>query len=110
MTELTDPKWQEQLASVPRAWEAVGLVEPGWSVEYDGGDGAYRARFTLAVEDSAELRRYNLSEIEFCSYVMALADLAPGVAGRAGIALANASREEDQPETDYRAGDDPIPV
>ncbi|MFC4328369.1 hypothetical protein ACFPC0_11075 [Streptomyces andamanensis] len=95
-TELKDPAWQETQAAVLRAWEARGLVEPGWSVEYNDGDGAYRARFTLVAGAglSSARRRYDLSELEWCTYVMALADLVPAVAGPEGVRLADESRLE----------------
>lgn len=107
-----DQEWQEYQAAVIRAWEEVGLVEPGWTVKYDGWEGAYRAVFTLApgAFPGSVRRQYNMSENEFCTYVMALADLAPGMAGVAGMALAEEFRQEALPETDYRPGDGPVPL
>lgn len=90
------PAWRATLAAVLEHWDGVQAIEEGWTVEYDAGDGAYRATFTLRpnVFPGTKRRRYSFTEAEFCQYVLGVADLAPEKAGPAALRLAEESREE----------------
>ncbi len=87
---VEDGQWRQKLAAVLKEWERGGRVRPGWSVVWDGGDGAYRVNFRML--SRAGDHRYSFTEAEFCQYVLGVADYSPDRAGKAALAVADGSR------------------
>lgn len=91
------PAERAKLAAVLEHWDGVQVIDDDWTVEYDGGDGAYRVTFTVrpnVLPGTGGRKRHSLTEAEFCMYVQGVADMAPRQAGPAGRRLADESREE----------------
>jgi hypothetical protein len=88
-----DPVFRDKIEAVLTDWGRRGIIQAGWSVAWDVGDGAYRT--TMDVRSwHGTVRRYSFTEVELCQYVIGLVDLAPLTAGHRAVALAAASREE----------------
>ena len=55
-----DPELREALEGDLRGWQEIGLIQPGWTVRWDAGVGAWRCEFRTCRSDL----KYDLPEVE----------------------------------------------
>lgn len=74
------PERPEDLAeyeTLLRDWEQTGFIQPGWSIHYDAGEGAYVMTFWLSSRTM-----YSLTEANMDYYIIGVSDMAHFRSGR----------------------------